>query len=63
MAGDSLAVRLCEEKPGTFSKHRRHAYYLWVVLHELFGHGTGKLLQENLSFLMLDPKKSTEKLK
>ncbi|RMY68891.1 hypothetical protein D0863_06811, partial [Hortaea werneckii] len=47
MAGDSLAVNLCEEKPGTFSKHRRHAYYLWVVFHELFGHGTGKLLQEN----------------
>ena len=47
MAGDSLAVKLCEEKPGTFSKHKRHAYYLWVVFHELFGHGTGKLLQEN----------------
>ena len=47
MAGDSPAVKLCEGKPGTFSKHRSHAYYLWVVLHELFGHGTGKLLQEN----------------
>ncbi|RMX70619.1 hypothetical protein D0869_16464, partial [Hortaea werneckii] len=35
-----------DEKPGTFSKHRRHAYYLWVVFHELFGHGTGKLLRE-----------------
>ncbi|RMX70622.1 hypothetical protein D0869_16461, partial [Hortaea werneckii] len=46
MAGDSLALKLCEEKPGTFSKHRRHAYYLWVVFHELFGHGTGKLLRE-----------------
>ena len=46
MAGDSLALTLYEEEPGTFAKHRRHAYYLWVVFHELFGHGTGKLLQE-----------------
>jgi len=28
----------------TFLKHKYPAYYLWVVLHELFGHGTGKLL-------------------
>lgn len=46
MAGDSLALNVYEEEPGTFGKHRRHAYYLWVVFHELFGHGTGKLLQE-----------------
>lgn len=46
MAGDSLALSLHEEEPGAFAKHRRHAYYLWVVFHELFGHGTGKLLQE-----------------
>lgn len=46
MAGDSVAVRLHEEEPGAFVEHRRHTYYLWVVFHELFGHGTGKLLQE-----------------
>ena len=28
----------------TFQKHKFPAYYIWVVLHELFGHGTGKLL-------------------
>ncbi|RMY81349.1 hypothetical protein D0861_08340 [Hortaea werneckii] len=47
MAGDSPALKVCEEEPGTFSEHRRATYYLWVVFHELFGHGTGKLLQEN----------------
>ncbi|KAI6813540.1 dipeptidyl-peptidase III [Hortaea werneckii] len=47
MAGDSLALNVCEDEPGTFSEHRRAAYYLWVVFHELFGHGTGKLLKEN----------------
>lgn len=30
----------------TFKKHRSHAYYIWVVLHEILGHGTGKLLSE-----------------
>ncbi len=28
----------------TFQKHKFPAYYIWVVLHELLGHGTGKLL-------------------
>ena len=32
-----------------FLKHREHAFYLWVVFHELLGHGTGKLLVENPS--------------
>jgi dipeptidyl-peptidase III len=30
-----------------FLKHRDHAFYLWVVFHELLGHGTSKLLVEN----------------
>ncbi|KAL9049312.1 MAG: hypothetical protein Q9162_007285 [Coniocarpon cinnabarinum] len=29
-----------------FQKHLFPAYYIWVVLHELLGHGTGKLLCE-----------------
>jgi dipeptidyl-peptidase-3 len=32
---------------GTFQKHRYPAYYWWVVLHELLGHGTGKLLAQD----------------
>ncbi|PKY06621.1 dipeptidyl peptidase III [Aspergillus campestris IBT 28561] len=31
----------------TFKKHRFHAYYIWVVLHEILGHGTGKFLNES----------------
>ena len=30
----------------TFKKHRFHAYYIWVVLHEILGHGTGRFLTE-----------------
>ena len=29
-----------------FQKHKYSAYYIWVVLHELLGHGTGKLMSE-----------------
>ena len=29
-----------------FQKHRYHAYYIWVVLHELLGHGTGRMMTE-----------------
>lgn len=28
----------------TFQKHKFPAYYIWVVLHELLGHGTGKMM-------------------
>lgn len=27
-------------------KHKPHAFYLWVLFHELFGHGTGKMLAQ-----------------
>ena len=27
-----------------FQKHKYPAYYWWVVLHELLGHGTGKMM-------------------
>ncbi|PVH84998.1 dipeptidyl peptidase III [Cadophora sp. DSE1049] len=30
----------------TFQKHKYSTYYWWVVLHELLGHGTGKMLIE-----------------
>jgi dipeptidyl-peptidase-3 len=30
----------------TFKKHKFAAYYWWVVLHELLGHGTGKMMVE-----------------
>ncbi|KAJ3521737.1 hypothetical protein NM208_g13157 [Fusarium decemcellulare] len=29
-----------------FKKHKYPAYYWWVVLHELLGHGTGKMMVE-----------------
>ncbi|TGJ79176.1 hypothetical protein E0Z10_g9592 [Xylaria hypoxylon] len=29
-----------------FQNHKFPAYYMWVVLHELFGHGTGKMMVE-----------------
>jgi len=30
-----------------FRKHKFPAYYIWVVLHELLGHGTGKLMTQS----------------
>ncbi|KAK4203675.1 dipeptidyl peptidase [Triangularia verruculosa] len=30
----------------TFTKHKFPAYYWWVVLHELLGHGTGQMMVE-----------------
>lgn len=30
----------------TFKQHRFHSYYIWVVLHEILGHGTGRFLSE-----------------
>lgn len=31
----------------TFQNHKFATYYLWVVLHELLGHGTGKMMCED----------------
>lgn len=31
----------------TFQKHKYPAYYWWVVLHELLGHGTGRMMVEH----------------
>ncbi|KAI0391426.1 peptidase family M49-domain-containing protein [Xylariaceae sp. FL0594] len=34
------------EEMELFQKHKYPAYYWWVVLHELLGHGTGKMMIE-----------------
>ncbi|KAL4735580.1 peptidase family M49-domain-containing protein [Aspergillus similis] len=48
-----------ESDQAIFKQHRPHAYYIWVVLHEIFGHGTGRFLTEttpgNFSFDPNDP--------
>lgn len=31
-----------------FEKHKFPAYYWWVVLHELLGHGTGRMMSETI---------------
>ncbi|KFY81724.1 hypothetical protein V500_11143 [Pseudogymnoascus sp. VKM F-4518 (FW-2643)] len=48
MTAESSKSELCSYINGceaeTFQKHKFSAYYLWVVLHELLGHGTGKMM-------------------
>ena len=44
-----MAILLEPSEAATFLKHRDHTFYLWVVFHELLGHGTSKLLTENPS--------------
>ncbi|KAE9364218.1 dipeptidyl peptidase III [Stipitochalara longipes BDJ] len=46
---EAMASCLDPSEVSKFLKHREHAFYLWVVFHELLGHGTGKLLVENHS--------------
>lgn len=36
-----------ESEQEVFKKHRFHSYYIWVVLHEILGHGTGRFLTED----------------
>lgn len=36
-----------ESEVTKFLHHKSKAFHLWVVFHELFGHGTGKLLAED----------------
>ncbi|KAI0007590.1 peptidase family M49-domain-containing protein [Xylariaceae sp. FL0662B] len=49
MTAESTAVQwpfIDENDMETFRKHKYPAYYWWVVLHELLGHGTGRLMME-----------------
>ena len=46
---EAMANCLNKSEVQAFLKHREHAFYLWVVFHELLGHGTGKLLVEKQS--------------
>jgi dipeptidyl-peptidase-3 len=46
---EHMATLFEPSEAATFLKHRDHAFYLWVVFHELLGHGTSKLLTENPS--------------
>ncbi|KFX87709.1 hypothetical protein V490_08064 [Pseudogymnoascus sp. VKM F-3557] len=48
MTAESNKSEICpyinKSEAATFQKHKFSAYYLWVVLHELLGHGTGKMM-------------------
>ena len=46
MSSDSKADYIQPHEKQLFLDHRRQTYYLWVVFHELFGHGTGRFLEE-----------------
>ncbi|KAI0199001.1 peptidase family M49-domain-containing protein [Astrocystis sublimbata] len=49
MVAESTAIQwpfIPAEEIQTFQKHKYPAYYWWVVLHELLGHGTGKMMME-----------------
>ena len=50
MAAESQAAQypfIDASEAEQFRKHKFPAYYWWVVLHELLGHGTGKMLVES----------------
>lgn len=48
MSTESNKADLCpfleKSEIETYQKHKYYAYYWWVVLHELLGHGTGKMM-------------------
>ncbi|KAI1079291.1 dipeptidyl peptidase III [Whalleya microplaca] len=49
MIAESTAIQwpfVDEAEKEVFQKHKYPAYYWWVVLHELLGHGTGKMMIE-----------------
>lgn len=50
MVAESQAIQypfIEEFEAEQFKKHKFQAYYLWVVLHELLGHGTGQMMVES----------------
>lgn len=50
MSTESHQLELCPfidpSEVETFHNHKYPAYYWWVVLHELLGHGTGKMMTQ-----------------
>ncbi|KAI9771636.1 MAG: hypothetical protein M1840_001851 [Geoglossum simile] len=48
MSAESNKADICPfldaSEAETFQKHKYPSYYWWVVLHELLGHGTGKMM-------------------
>ncbi|KAI1138888.1 dipeptidyl peptidase III [Hypoxylon sp. FL0543] len=49
MIAESTAMQwpfIDDSEMETFKSHKYPAYYWWVVLHELLGHGTGKMMVE-----------------
>lgn len=49
MVAESTAIQwpfIDDSETKTFQKHKYPAYYWWVVLHEILGHGTGKMMIE-----------------
>ena len=45
--GDNNPSYIDPSEEAQFDRHYEHTFYLWVVFHELLGHGTGKLLVED----------------
>jgi dipeptidyl-peptidase-3 len=50
---------VAENEQERYQNHRFHSYYIWVVLHEILGHGTGRFLVEvfkdNYNFDPMNP--------
>jgi dipeptidyl-peptidase-3 len=50
MTAESQSTRQCpfvnEAEAESFQKHQYHAIHMWVLIHELLGHRTGKMLME-----------------
>lgn len=45
--GDPQCITFKDESNrNIYRKCKSAAYYLWVVLHEFFGHGTGKMMRQ-----------------
>ena len=63
MSAESNPAEQCpfldESEALTFQDHKYAVYYWWVVLHELFGHGTGKMMiqesEEEFNFDINNP--------